>query len=102
MPIEPRAQPSLQTTVAVERDHIVSHGQCFLRVYKAGRFGGHLERPNLLIPPVPILRSLKGAGLPATLAGHVDHFVVTGSINRKLVPAMRALVSYVENFAHLT
>ena len=61
MPIEPRAQPSLQTTVAVERDHIVSHGQCFLRVYKAGRFGGHLERPNLLIPPVPILRSLKGA-----------------------------------------
>jgi hypothetical protein len=25
-----------------------------LNVHKAGRFGGHLKRPNLLIPPLPV------------------------------------------------
>jgi len=66
-------------------------------VHKAGRSGSHLKRLYALIPPLPVQRSLNGAGPPANPTSDLDYLVGAGSIYRKLVAAMWALVSYVVN-----
>jgi hypothetical protein len=70
-------------------------------VEKARPAGGHLKGLNAPISPLSVQRGLKGAGPPAALTGDLDYFVGAGSIHRKLVTAMRALMGDVEMFAHI-